>query len=207
MKTFFTMPSPSDARTLSETEGIEEVRLPEDAIQDILDSLRGSMQSLPLSSRTFRDRGRVQWMVGLLERFERWEGYDNIVMGVWIYDALWEGEAVLHWLYALHSEPTTLYKNPFFAAIKAPDKEYIMKWSGFSATVTVTVTVTVTPHNKLISLSQSLQRTNPKRRARSLPDRLSIIRRIRAYAPQISLPPGGSLLLKLVPHIRSALAF
>jgi hypothetical protein len=71
MKTFFTMPSPSDARTLSETEGIEEVRLPEDAIKDILDSLRSSMQSLPLSSRTFQDRGRVQWMVGLLERFER----------------------------------------------------------------------------------------------------------------------------------------
>lgn len=55
----------SAANQLLETDGIEEVSLPVETIQEIEASLRKCGQFLPPSGRRFQS-----WDVGLLERFE-----------------------------------------------------------------------------------------------------------------------------------------
>lgn len=57
--------SPSEAAKILDTEGVEEVSLPEDTIMEIAACLGESRACLPPSAREFRG-----WDVGLLERFE-----------------------------------------------------------------------------------------------------------------------------------------
>ena len=65
MKVFWKYVDDKAANELIESDSIEEVSLPMEAISAIEASLRNSAQFLPPSGRKFQD-----WDVGLLERFE-----------------------------------------------------------------------------------------------------------------------------------------
>jgi hypothetical protein len=65
MKVFWKCVDDAAANTLLESDGIEEMSLPVETIQEIEASLKRCGQFLPPSGRRFQS-----WDVGLLERFE-----------------------------------------------------------------------------------------------------------------------------------------
>lgn len=66
MKIFYQFVSAIEAEELMKKEGVEEVYLPGEAIEEMRVELQRSSLYLPNSGRKFRE-----WNVGLLERFER----------------------------------------------------------------------------------------------------------------------------------------
>ena len=65
MKVFWKAITAEGAKTLMDSNGVEEVLLPNEAIDEIMDCLRTSSYHLPPSARKFQE-----WDVGLLERYE-----------------------------------------------------------------------------------------------------------------------------------------
>ncbi|KIM98809.1 hypothetical protein OIDMADRAFT_19858 [Oidiodendron maius Zn] len=65
MKIFHRSPSETESAKLLDTEGVEEVSLPEETIREIARVLKKSGEELPPNGRVFRE-----WEVGMLERFE-----------------------------------------------------------------------------------------------------------------------------------------
>ena len=65
MKVFWKSVSEEEATLLFNQEGVEQIPLPVEAIDEMKDSLSASAQLLPLSARIFQD-----WKVGLWRKYE-----------------------------------------------------------------------------------------------------------------------------------------
>jgi len=65
MKVFWKRVAEADANKLMETDGIEELVLPQATIDEIEDDLVESANLLPRTGRTFQD-----WDVGLMDRWD-----------------------------------------------------------------------------------------------------------------------------------------